>query len=196
MNEFQKKIKEKIKYYSRKKYFDGYLKNEFMTNDEDADIYLTLESIDDLIDSRTSGNQIELTSDFYEYVESKSSILDNNTQIELHINGLELSSKEQGMVKHIIKEHYGVELYKIQKEYDKTKRKVRNLFLFGFITAFIYFILVTYMNANFEFGLEVLSFIFSFSLWEAFDAMIYTLSDLRYEREATAQNLLINVTFE
>lgn len=196
MNKFQKKIKDKIKIYSDKEYFDGYLENEFLTDDEDADIYLNLSDIDELIDSRTSGRQIELTSDFYEYVESKSSILDNNVQIDLHIKGLDISSKQQGMIKHIVKEHYGVELYKAQKEYNKIKRKVQNLFAIGFVTALLYFSLEFFTDFELGFLLEVLSFTFSFSLWEAFDAMLYTLSELRYEREATAQNLLMNITFE
>ena len=196
MSEFKKKMKEKIKIYSKEEYYSGYLQNEFLTDDNDADIFLHLTDIDQLIDNRTVGNQVELTNDFYDFVEQKSSVLNNDVKIELHISGLKLSNKEQGMVKHIVKEHYGVELHKVQKRYLQCRDKIIHLFTFGFLIALLYFLLITFTDANFEFGFEVLSFVFSFALWEAFDAIIYSLNDIKYEREEVTQNLLMNITFE
>ena len=81
MNDFKNKVKEKIKLYSKDEYLDGYIKNEYLTKDGDADIYLNIESLDDLFDTRTSGNQIELNNDIYEFIENKTSMLENDTII-------------------------------------------------------------------------------------------------------------------
>ena len=43
--------------------------------------------------------------------------------------------------------------------------------------------------------MEVFGFLFSFSLWEAMDCVIYSFSEVKEEREAITQNLLINVDF-
>ena len=124
MNSFNEKVKEKIKQYSNQEYLDGYIKEEFLTDDGDADIFIYLESKDELFDSRTRGKQKELNSEIYDFIEDKSSMLDNDTRINFHINGIELTSKEQGIVKHLVKEHYAIELYKSQNEYLKTKNKI------------------------------------------------------------------------
>ena len=117
MNDFKKRMNEKIKMYSNKEYLDGYIKNEFLTDDGDADIFLNIESKDELFDSRTVGDQIDLVSDVYDFIEEKTSMLENDVQIHLHILGVKLDSKEQGAVKHILKEHFAIELYKVEKEY-------------------------------------------------------------------------------
>ena len=42
---------------------------------------------------------------------------------------------------------------------------------------------------------EIFAFLFSFSLWEAIDSLIYNLSDTRYEVGNVTQNLLIEIDF-
>lgn len=194
MNTFKKKMKEKIKQYSKDEYLDGYIKNEYLTKDGDADIYLNVDSLDDLFDTRTSGNQIELNSDIYEFIENKTAMLGYDTIINLHITGANLTAKEQGMVKHIVKEHYAIELYKVQKEFSKYRNKVIGLMFIGIIALLCYFII--YFTENFDLLLEVFAFIFSFALWEAADCLIYTLSDIKAERENITQDLLMNVEFD
>lgn len=124
MNDIKTIVDKKIKQFSNKKYLEGYIKNEYLTDDGDADIIMILKNKEDLFDSRTSGNQLELRKDFYDYVDDKTSILDNNIQINLHIKGLNITDREKGRAKHIIKEHYAMELYKIQKEYQTHKNKI------------------------------------------------------------------------
>ena len=193
MNDFNEKVKEKIKQYSNQEYLNGYIKEEFLTEDGDADIFIYLESKDELFDSRTRGKQKELNSDIYEFIEEKSSMLDNDTKINFHINGIELTSKEQGLVKHLFKEHYAIELYKSQNEYLKTKNKIFKLIVLG-LTSFLLYIFF-FFATDFDFFIEVFGFIFSFALWEGFDAMIYSLSEIKEEREAITQNLLMEIEF-
>ena len=142
MNEFKKKMYEKIKTYSNQKYLEGYIKDEYLTQDGDADLYLNLKSIDDLVDSRTIGNQLDVVKKVYKFIEDKSAMLDNDTQLELHIKGIEVDTKTQGSVKHIIKEHYAIELYKIQKKYTKCRNKIIGLALIGIISLIIYIMLL------------------------------------------------------
>ena len=194
MNNIKKEVKNKIKQFSNKSYLEGYIKNEYLTDDGDADIIICLKEKEDLFDSRTSGNQLELRQDFYEYIEDKTSVLDNNIQINLHIKGLSITEREAGRAKHIIKEHYAMELYKIQKEYQTHKNKIISLFLLGFLAVILYAICYYYMKS--QFLLEVFGFLFSFSLWQAFEKLIYTLIVLKKDREAIAQRLLINVEFD
>ena len=193
MKNMKMELKEKIKKYSNKKYFEGYIKNEFLTNDGDADIYIRLKNKEDLFDERTSEKQLELRKEFYDYIDDKTSILDNDIQINLHIKGLDISEREQGRARHIIKEHYAIELYKIQKEYQIHKNKIIKLFCLGFLCLLIYGLFYYFTKSKFL--LEVFSFLFSFSLWQAFEKLIYTLNTIKNNRDAAAQKLLINVEF-
>jgi hypothetical protein len=43
--------------------------------------------------------------------------------------------------------------------------------------------------------MEMFCFLFSFALWEGFDAMIYSFKEIKDEREAVTQNLLINIEY-
>ena len=194
MNDFKKKMKEKIDLYSNKEYLDGYMRDEFMTDDNDADIYLKINEKDELFDSRTIDKQIDLNNDVYDFIEDKSSMLDSDVQIELHITGIDLDSHDQGVVRHILKEHYAIELYKVQKEYSRIKRKIFYLILVGLLSFIMYAFL--FFFTDFEFGLEILGFLFSFALWEGFDSMIYDFKEIKKEREDITQNLLTNVVFD
>ncbi len=193
MIDIKREVKNKVKQFASKDYLQGYINNEYLTDDGDADIVINLKSKEELFDSRTSSNQLELRKDFYDYVNEKTVILDNNIQINLHIRGLDITEKEAGKAKHIIKEHYAMELYKVQKEYQTHKTKIMGLFLLGLWSLLIYAIIYFFMKS--PFFLEVFGFIFSFSLWQAFEKLIYTLNVLKKNREAMAQRLLINVDF-
>ena len=194
MNDFKKKMGKKIEQFSSKDYLDSYIRNEFLTDDGDADIYLKISSKEDLIDNRTVNNQIDLRSEIFEFVENKTALLDNDIKINLHIIGVKLSENEQIMIKNIFREHYAIELFKIQKDYKNQKEKVLSLFLIGCISLLSYLLL--YLFTDFDFFLEVFGFIFSFALWEAFDQLIYEISDTKFEREAISQNLLIEIIFD
>ena len=138
MNTFKKKMKEKIKIYSNDQYLDGYIKNEFLTDDGDADIFLRLHNKNELFDERTMGDQQELINSVYEYIEDKTSVLSSSVKIHLHFIGVDLTSKEQGIARHILKEHYAIELYKAQKEYTNYKNKILCLILIGFASFGLY----------------------------------------------------------
>lgn len=194
MDFFEKKMKEKIEQYSNKKYLDGYIKKEFLIDDGDADIFLHLRSRDELFDVRTMDEQIDLNLDIYDFIERKSSMLDSSIPINLHIVGLDLDSKEQGTIKHILKEHYAIELFKVQKKFNKCRVKIFKLIATG-ILSFLGYTYFFFMN-DVSFFTEVMGFLFSFALWEGFDSLIYYYSDIKQERRDVTQNLLINVEFE
>jgi len=194
MDSFNKKMKEKIKQYSNTNYLNGYIKKEFLTEDGDADIFLYLKSRDELFDVRTMDEQIDLNNEIYDFIEKKTSMLESSTPINLHIIGIDLDSKEQGIVKHILKEHYAIELFKVQKKFNKCKFKIFKLISVGLFSFFGY--TYFYFRSDFNFFTEVMGFLFSFALWEGFDSLIYYYSDIKNERKDITQNLLINVEFE
>ena len=194
MNDFKKKMYEKIKMYSNVEYLDGYMRDEYITNDGDADLYLNLNIVEELIDKRTSGHQLDLNKQVYEFIEEKSAMLDNDIPLELHISGLDLDSKTQGIVRHIIKEHYAIELYKIQRDYINCRNRIISLSILGIITFLIYLAIFFYNDSNFL--LEIFGFIFTFSLWEAIDSYIYNFKDIKFERENITQNLLMKISFD
>ncbi|MDO4996637.1 MAG: hypothetical protein Q4E69_05610 [Bacilli bacterium] len=194
MNEFKLKMKNKIKDYSNDNYMDDYIKKEFDIKNGTANIYIFLNNNDELIDSRTRGVQTELVNSIYEYFESKSSMLENDVKITFHINGLDINEEDKLLVKNLFREHYSIELYKAQKEYKSTRNKIIKLICLGFSCFLLY--VIFFFNSNFDFFLEVFGFIFSFALWEGFDAMIYSLSEAEDNREAVTQNLLTDIVFE
>lgn len=193
MEDFKSKMQEKIKQYSNEQYLDGYIRKEFLTSDNEADLFLNISEKSDLFDTWTVGEQIDLESDVYDYIEKKSSMLGNDVQIKLNITGCEFTAREQGIIKHVLKEHYAIELYKIQKEYMKSKEKLIALFSIGIASFLIYTLL--FFFANNEFFTEVFGFLFSFAIWEALDFYIYGFSEIKSEREAITQNLLMKVEF-
>ncbi|MBR6137388.1 MAG: hypothetical protein IKQ06_04455 [Bacilli bacterium] len=193
MDDFKEKMKEKIKQYSNEQYLDGYIKKEFITKDGDADIFINVDEKYDLFDSWTIGEQVDLEKDVYDYIEEKTSMLGNNVPINLHIIGCEFTPHEQGIIKHILKEHYAIELYKVQQRYTQLKQKIFGLIVFGIACFLSYSILFFADNLNYL--VEIFGFLFSFSLWEAMDCIIYSFSEVKDEREAVTQNLLINVDF-
>lgn len=194
MNNIKREVKNKIKEYSNEKYLDGYIKNEFLTDEGDANIYLKLSSIDELFDKRTHSSQLDLNNKIYKFLDSKSAMLKNDIQINFRIIGLELTQSEKENVKHLFKEHYAIELYKIQKQYRRYKSKIVKLILLGafFLLSYLF---ISY-NFDLAFASEVFVFLFSFSLWEALDCVIYFFSDLKLQREAITQRLLVDVYFE
>lgn len=194
MNEFKKQVKEKIKLYSNEEYLQGYIRNEFLVDDESANINIRLKNSDDLFDSRTIANQLDLNSEIYDYIDDKSSMLNSLIKLNFHIICPKLSKDEKERTINIIKEHYAIELYKIQKKYNEHRIKIVLLLLLGVFALLSYALLVLFTHSSFF--QAVFTFLFSFSLWEAMDSMIYTFSEIKYERDAIAQNLLMLVEFD
>ena len=83
---------------------------------------------------------------------------------------------------------------KIQKKYNKCRNRIFGLTLTGIISLIIYTSIYLYNDSNF--ALEIFGFISTFTLWEAIDAYIYNLSDIKVERENITQNLLMKVAFD
>ena len=193
MNSFKRKVKEKIKIYSKEKYLDGYIKREFLTDDGTAEIFLNINDKDELFDSYTVGEQKDLRREIFDFIEEKSSMLGNEIPIRLDIEGTNFTAREQEDIKHILKEHYAIELYKIQKDFFHHRNKTISLIILG-ILSFILYMFFSYFTNN-DYSLIIFSFISSFSLWEAMDSFIYTMSEIRNNREAITQNLLMDVEF-
>ncbi len=191
--DFKKKMNEKIKEYSDDNYLQGFIKSEYNIDDKDADIYLRVYSANELFDSRTVGKQKALNDNLYSYIESKTAMLDNDIPINLHIIGYAFPSKDKEKIKHLIKEHYSIELYKAQKEYRKIVKKSSYLFLVGSVFLLIYLAILIYVETNA--ASEIFAFLFTYSLWEALHGIIYVLSKVKDKRAAITQNLLMEVDF-
>ncbi len=191
---FKQKVKEKIKQYSNDEYLDGYIKNEFLTKDGDADVILKVTSHNALFDARTEDNQLDLNSKIYDYIDNKTSMLNNDIQIHLHIKGIELSHHDQGIVKHIINEHYAIELYKAHKEYKHFRSKMYKLAIIGIFFLICYALIAIKFYSNFF--VEIFGFLFSFALWQAFETLTNTMSDIRMNREDITQKLIMDIYFD
>ena len=85
MNNFKATMKEKIKQYSNQEYLDNYIRNEYLTDENHADIFMKLSNKNQLFDERTMDKQFDLINDVYEFVEHKTSMLDSSVQIRFHI---------------------------------------------------------------------------------------------------------------
>ena len=194
MTSIKKKVKEKIKIYSKEEYLDGYIENEFLTDDGKADIFLNINHLDELYDFKTAYSQVDLNKSVYDLIDTKSSMLNNDIPLKLVIMGMHFDSKEQEEIEHIISEHYAIELYKIQKKYKRYNTKVVNLLLLGI--AFLLAYAIVAITTETVFIKEVIGFLFSFALWEAFDALIYTQSDIKLQRESITQKLIMDIEFK
>ncbi len=194
MNNIKEEVKKKINEYSNEEYLERYIKLEFLTDKGDANIYLNIENKKDIFDKKTIGPQLELAGDIYDYIDEKASILNNDIQLNLHILNTKLKHEDQEKVRNLIKEHYGMELYKIGKEYKKCKNKIYKLVLLGLLFLGLYMIIAYTFNSTLF--IEILGFMFSFSLWEALDFVIYNLSDIKRKQEEITQKLLMDIYFD
>ena len=194
MTNIKEQVKEKIKQYSNDEYLDGYIKNEFLTDDGDADIILHINNKDELFDSKTRYNQLDLKNDIYEYIDNKTSMLNNDIKLNLRIVSNKFSKKKKKKVKHIINEHYAIELYKIEKKYKRYKNIIFRLVLSGLLFLSTY-ALITF-NFTSKFFIEIFGFLFSFTLWKALETYIYTLNEIKYERESITQKLIMEIVFD
>jgi len=147
----------------------------------------------ELFDSRTFGNQLNLKESIYEYIDNKAAMLNNDININLHIVCSNLEKEEENRIKHVISEHYAIELYKIQKENKRYKTKMCKLILVGLLFLALYAIVA--LNFSSMFLIEVFSFLFSFALWQAFETYIYTINDIKLKREAITQKLVMDIEF-
>ena len=188
------KVKEKIKQYSNDEYLDGYIKNEFLTDDGDADILLHIKNKNELFDSKTRGNQLDLRKEVYEYIDNKASMLNNDIKLNLRIFSDSISQNDEEKVKHIINEHYAIELYKIQKKYKKYKNRIFKLVFTGLLFLLVYALIV--FNSTSKFLLEVFGFFFSFTLWKALETFIYTFSEIKIDRQSITQKLIMEIVFD
>lgn len=193
VNNIKEKVKEKIKEYSNEEYLDGYIKNEFLTDNGDADILLKINNKYELFDSRTQGNQLDLNANIYNYIDNKSSMLNNDIQLTLNIIGIDLEQSEKEKIKHMLNEHYAIELYKIQKEYKRYKTKIVCLIVLGLFFLACYALITFYFSS--KFFIEVFGFLFSFTLWQAFETLIYPLGDIKLKRESATQKLIMGIKF-
>ena len=193
MNDIKEEVKEKIKQYSNEEYFDGYIKNEFLTDNGKADIFLKITSKEELFDSKTMGNQLDLNNGIYKFIDSKTSILDNNIKIKLNIVSENIKKKDLEKVKHLINEHYAIELYKAQKEYKKNNIKFIKLIIVGML--FLIFYAIIALSSTSKFFIEVFGFLFSFTLWHAFETLMNTLKDIKIKRESITQKLVMDIVF-
>jgi len=193
MNDIKEEVKEKIKQYSNEEYFDGYIKNEFLTDNGKADIFLKITSKEELFDSKTMGNQLDLNNGIYKFIDSKTSILDNNIKIKLNIVSENIKKKDLEKVKHLISEHYAIELYKAQKEYKKNNIKFIKLIIVGML--FLIFYAIIALSSTSKFFIEVFGFLFSFTLWHAFETLMNTLKDIKIKRESITQKLVMDIVF-
>ena len=193
MNNIKQKVKEKIKQYSHDDYLDGYIKNEFLLKDGQAEIMLKVNNKKDLFDPRTTKNQLDLKESIYHFIDDKMSMLDNDISIILDIICADLDTKDKERIKHIINEHYAIELYKTQKEYKKHKLKILKLMASGVVFLGCYAAIA--FNFSSKFLIEVFGFLFSFALWQAFETAIYSLSDAKTERESITQKLVMDIRF-
>ncbi len=194
MNSIKTQVDEKIKEYSNEEYLDGYVKSEFLTNDGNADIFLKINNKNELFDSKTVGNQLDLKKDIYNYIESKSSMLKSDIQLHLKIVSMELSLHDIEQVKHIINEHYAIELYKAQRKYRRYKAKAAKHIFTGIFFIICYALIV--LNSESKFFSEIFGFLFSFSLWHAIETYLVNMKDVKYKREEITQKLLMNVSLD
>ncbi len=193
MNSIKDRVKEKIKEYSNEEYLDGYIRNEFLADDGNANIILKVNNKEELFNSKTSGNQLDLNPDIYEHLEQKASMLNNDIQLHLRIIGVKLNNRDEEIVRHIINEHYAIELYKIQRSYRRYKLEIIKHIVAGLFFVACYAFIA--LNFSSKFFIEVFGFLFSFTLWQAFETYMYTLEDIKYKREEITQKLIMDIDF-
>ena len=194
MHNIEKKVKEKIKEYSNEKYLNEYISNEFLDENGDAEIKIKVNNRDKIFNPMTYGNQLDLNERIYNYIEDKAAILDSDIKLNLRIVGGNLSDEDKEKIRKLMKEHYAIELYKAHKEYKRFRSKMYKLAIIGIFFLICYALIAIKFYSNFF--VEIFGFLFSFALWQAFETLTNTMSDIRMNREDITQKLIMDIYFD
>ncbi len=171
-----------------------YIANEYL--DENGTAVIEINGYCGLVwfEPLSSGKQLELNSEIYEYIDKKVKGIPINYFIKLKFINSNLSEDKKQRIKNQIKEHYGLILKERNIKLKFNIIKILGLFIFGVLLLAISFALNKSQLG--EIVVEILSIIASFSLWEAADFYLFERNQLKFQRLNAGQIAIAEVEFD
>lgn len=179
----------------KKKKFDryGFLK-EYYLEDGIAYIPIKINSIEDIISGYSLENYEILNREFTRYVEINANYIPWGYPLTLEIHSTWFSKEEKEIIQKVIKSHYSLML--MNKKEELRDERLRGLYLtiLGVITFIVYLVLSS-LSIN-PAPIEIMSFLFWLSLWEAFDIEVLSASDIKDEIKDLEYLANMNIIYE
>lgn len=175
----------RIKYNAK-----NYLKKVINKNGE-AVLPIKLNSKEEMF-NKHDPRGLTLSEDIVNYIEEIAYDVPYDYDIVFEISCPGLSRIDKEKMTDVIKLYYGLEIAGIDEDLKITKRKSTTMWIIAFISIFLMFASWRWMESSF---MELLLIVVWFTVWEAIDEMIYTQSDLNYDRMDAEQIYSCKVTF-
>lgn len=175
----------RIKYDAKK-----YLKKVINKNGE-AVLPIKLNNKEEMF-NKHDPRGLTLSEDIINYIEEVAYDVPYDNDIVFEISCPNLSRIDKEKMTDVIKLYYGLEIAGIDEDLKITKRKSTTMWIIAIISILLMFASYKWMDSSF---MELLLIAVWFSVWEAIDEMIYTQSDLNYNRMDAEQIYSCKVIF-
>lgn len=134
----------------------------------------------ELLNPLSMGAGLDLSDEFYEYVERNAELIPAALPLKVRLHGDASSPEELGQIQQLAARHYTFSEYRLLKEMAANIKKLIGLTAFGVVMIAIYIFLS--VSRDDTIMLELLSVLGSFSLWEAADSFLLERPRLKKEK--------------
>lgn len=172
---------------------DKYLDKEYLDEDNNAVIFLNAYDDIEWFDKLSTGNQVILNQEIYDYIDRKAYYIPIGYPIIIQFVNVVLNEMEQNLIIRLIKEHYSLILNDKRIDLQINFITILSLFTLGIILLIIYFT-INIAEVG-EIISEVLSIAASFALWEAVDYFLLERKDISKERLNAGQLTISEIRF-
>lgn len=187
---FLSKLKKYEKSMSRMR---DYLKDEYVAADGKAEVDVCLFSGQPLYNPFSMGRQRELSSELYDWIDTKIYPVPNGYQVRLRLHVQEMEDAEKAQIEDILHEHYAVELRDKRLDLRINFWKIWGLIVVGVCLLGLYFALEVMQKQ--QLFMEFLSIAGTFALWEAVDLYLLERRTLQLDWFSAGQAVMSEIVF-
>ena len=173
---------------------EEYIKKEFLDDDGYYTIIINLYDGFSLYNNLSVGKQLELNSEIYNYIDTKSMVIPYSYKLKVKFIGRKLDNEDKKMIEYLIREHYYVVKEKVKSDLRKLTIKMYLLLLLGFILLAVYFLI--FRKIVDSLFLELFSIIGTFSIWESFGIYFFDRKELLNTYYDSLQNFEQVIEFD
>ena len=195
ITKLNKKTKRNLRKYRNTKFnYSNFINEYYIDDDGYAYISTKVKDISDIISKHSIRDYEWVNLDYVEYVNNQAKYIPVGESILLEICGHKFSSKDEEMIKRVLKQYFGLKFGDSIIEKNINKRKALVLLIFGIISTLL-FVGLSIFHITSGLISELIVFGLWFFIWEFLDLAILEASDLDNKSLKAAQLANIKIVF-
>ena len=195
ITKLNEKTKRNLRKYRNTKFnYSNFINEYYIDDDGYAYISTKVKDISDIISKHSIHDYEWVNLDYVEYVNNQAKYIPVGESILLEICGHKFSSKDEEMIKRVLKQYFGLKFGDSIIEKNINKRKALLLLVFGVISTLL-FIGLSIFHITSGLISELIVFGLWFFIWEFLDLAILEASDLDNKSLKAAQLANIKIVF-